>query len=199
MKPISGPILCDGCGQPASSEHIAARVHRLELATRYRPIHVGTLFVALAPPINAEQDFYNVEGVGGEPNLLLAAVGIPSEAPSAARLNEFQHQGYYLTYLSECALPFDSAADMETATFVRRSSTLIKRILFNYRPKHVAPLGTEVAFLIPILKDAGLGESLVLDDSGPLRVPARNDLLAVSRFQSLLNAKKPEASSPAVV
>ena len=41
---------CDGCGLPASPEHIAERVRRLELSTRFRPIHMGVLFVALAPP-----------------------------------------------------------------------------------------------------------------------------------------------------
>jgi hypothetical protein len=42
-----GAILCDGCGQPATPEHIAERIHRLELATRYRPIHIQVLWLIL--------------------------------------------------------------------------------------------------------------------------------------------------------
>src|SRR6267154_51513 len=34
MNLNSTMIICDGCGLPASPEHIAARVERLELATR---------------------------------------------------------------------------------------------------------------------------------------------------------------------
>src|SRR5215472_9195783 len=49
---------CDGCGLPATQEHIGARIRRLELATQYRPIHIGILFVALAPPPRPEGDFY---------------------------------------------------------------------------------------------------------------------------------------------
>jgi hypothetical protein len=49
---------CDGCGLPASPEHIAARIRRLELATRFRPLHIGILFVSPAPPLQPEDDFY---------------------------------------------------------------------------------------------------------------------------------------------
>src|ERR1700756_2828815 len=51
-------LLCDGCGLPASPEHIAARIRRLELATRFRPVHIGILFVLPAPPLKPEDDFY---------------------------------------------------------------------------------------------------------------------------------------------
>ena len=49
---------CDGCGLPASPDHIAERVQRLELSTRFRPVHVGVLFIALMPPIRPQDDFY---------------------------------------------------------------------------------------------------------------------------------------------
>src|SRR5260370_8364177 len=58
MDTNSTPILCDGCGLAASAEHIAARMERLELATRFRPIHVNVLFVALHPMPRLEDDFY---------------------------------------------------------------------------------------------------------------------------------------------
>jgi hypothetical protein len=52
-------ILCDGCGQPASEEHFARRIRRLELATRFRPIHIQILFLAEAPPPRLENYFYS--------------------------------------------------------------------------------------------------------------------------------------------
>src|SRR5216683_5747450 len=58
MDANSTPILCDGCGLAASAEHIAARMERLELATRFRPIHINVLFVALQPMPRPEDDFY---------------------------------------------------------------------------------------------------------------------------------------------
>src|SRR5437899_2234034 len=56
-KPMT-EILCDGCGIPATPEHIARRLRHLELATRFRPIHIGILFVAEAPPPRLENYFY---------------------------------------------------------------------------------------------------------------------------------------------
>jgi len=41
---------CDGCGQPASAEHIARRLQRLEWATRFRPIHIQALLLAAFRP-----------------------------------------------------------------------------------------------------------------------------------------------------
>ena len=49
---------CDGCGLPASPDHIADRLRRLELSTRFRPVHMGVLFIALMPPIRPQDDFY---------------------------------------------------------------------------------------------------------------------------------------------
>src|ERR1700676_1293099 len=52
------PIRCDGCGLPASPDHIRARVERLEWSTRFRPIHIDMLFGALEPMSRPEDDFY---------------------------------------------------------------------------------------------------------------------------------------------
>jgi len=41
---------CDGCGQPASAEHIARRLQRLEWATRFRPIHIQAPLGSICNP-----------------------------------------------------------------------------------------------------------------------------------------------------
>src|SRR3984893_2546309 len=51
----STDLRCDGCGQPASPEHIARRLQRLEWMTRFRPIHLHTLLLgAFSPLVPAE-------------------------------------------------------------------------------------------------------------------------------------------------
>jgi hypothetical protein len=211
MKPSSNPIFCDGCGQPATPEHIAARVQRLELATRFRPIHVGVLFVAMAPPVPIEGDFYDVESLSEGRDRLLTAIGIPASAknrvapsanPEAAttRLNEFQHRGHYLTYLFECPLATTSEdGGLIADQLVRRSTTLVKRIRFNYKPRHIALLGAEVAPLIQILTEAGLGELLLLDRGAPLAIPGPGNVAADARFLEALSEKAPGSSSAAMV
>ena len=48
--------------------HIRRRIERLELATRYRPIHIQTLFLALAPPEAMEDFFYSVAPPAADPS-----------------------------------------------------------------------------------------------------------------------------------
>jgi len=100
-----GAILCDGCGQPATPEHIAERIRRLELATRYRPIHIQVLFLADAPPPGIENDFYNTAATDGSGILFgwnlaerfFEALDIPSGPGNRQDcLAEFQRRGYFL-------------------------------------------------------------------------------------------------------
>src|SRR2546427_6593769 len=53
---------CDGCGQPASPEHVAKRLKRLEWATRFRPLHISVLFLGAVSP--AEDAGYLYSGAG---------------------------------------------------------------------------------------------------------------------------------------
>src|SRR5215469_16919242 len=73
----SSTILCDGCGQAATADHIARRLKRLEKMTRYRPIHVQTLLVGAVSPENDGDDLYSAEGeFRGEGADFLRALGI---------------------------------------------------------------------------------------------------------------------------
>src|SRR2546427_11492931 len=58
---ITSALVCDGCGQTASAEHIARRLQRLEWATRYRPVHIHTLFLG-AFSAHDEKDFLDAPG-----------------------------------------------------------------------------------------------------------------------------------------
>jgi hypothetical protein len=170
---------CDGCGLPASPEHIAERVLRLEQSTQFRPVHIGTLFIALAPA-NAADDFYAPARSKEFFNPFLEALEISASAGKSAteddarandlaKLAEFQRRGYFLAYLSECPLPENKETPEQT--IVRLGPTMVRRIKFNYRPKQIAPLGQELSPLVEMLNRQGLGPTLTLGGSHALPLP----------------------------
>lgn len=199
MDATSTSILCDGCELPASPEHIAARMERLELVTRFRPIHIQVLLIALDPMPRPEDEFYRPPETRHFFDSLLSALDISTPAESnaaeaaAANLLEFQRRGYYLTYLSECPLPSahstgqgaDDSAARDCIT--RLAPTLVKRIRFNYKPKHVALLGTNLSSLIEIFEQAGIARLLLLDQGKPLTVPSAGDAPSLFLFQRTVN------------
>ncbi len=277
--------MCDGCGLPASPEHIATRMERLELVTRFRPIHIHLLFVAFDPMPRLEDDFYRPPESRDFFDSFLSALNIsPDAEPRGPRLGtteispraessgrdagpamllEFQRRGYYLTYLSECPVTPEHSANVhavrrshdqdqlqrlkptegesgsaglkpgpprrsETSThgttnvevkrevtnlgiahgaadsgidgtqvsaarecISRLAPTLIKRIRFNYRPKHVVLLGTHLSSLIRVFEDAGLGPLLLLDRGTPLTVPGTGDGSSLALFRRAVNIETP--------
>ena len=183
---------CDGCGLPASPEHIAQRLRRLELSTRYRPVHIGILFVVLAPPSGAENDFYGLAVSNEFRDPFLDALEIPlfsdkvapgsdAHAADTARLAEFQRRGYYLAYLSECPLP--ETAEPAASTIAGLGPTLVRRIRFNYNPKHIVPLGQELLPLVDVIRVAGIGSVLTLDCGRVLPLPRTGDREGLELFQ----------------
>ncbi len=185
-------LACDGCGLPASPQHIAERLSRLELSTRFRPVHIGVLFVALAPSVRPEDEFYGPLESKEFTEPFLEALGIHSSTDQAspesdahaidsARLVEFQRRGYYLAYLSECPIPENE--EPTASTIARLSPTLIRRIRFNYRPKQIAPLGQELFPLVEMLRIAGIGPTLTLDQGLVLPAPRTGDRAWLDLFQ----------------
>jgi hypothetical protein len=185
-------LLCDGCGLPASPEHIAVRLRRLELCTRFRPVHIGVLFVALAPSVRPEDDFYGpaesmafsgpfLEALEIRASTEMAAPGSDAQETGSARLVEFQRRGYYMAYLSECPIPENE--EPAASTIARLCPTLIRRIRFNYKPKHIAPLGQELFPLVEMLRDAGIGTILTLDQGLALPIPRTGDRESMELFQ----------------
>src|SRR5262245_31556648 len=102
-------LICDGCGRQATAEHIATRIARLEQATRYRPIHIQTLFVADAPG----NDRRKLEDLLDELKIPAAKNEDGSEEgkPEDPRLEEFQRRGFCLAYVIEC--PIEDAQEPE--------------------------------------------------------------------------------------
>jgi len=189
METTPKNLPCDGCGLPASPEHMALRIQRLELCTQFRPIHLGILFVALAPPIRAQDDFYAPAECNEFIEPFLEALEIPSNMDKHARLAEFQRKGYYLTYLSECPIP--EKVEPAAATIARLGPTLIRRIEFNYRPKHIAPMGQELTPLAEMLKSAGIGPILTLDHELLLPIPRTGPGQWMQLFRRSVTAAAP--------
>jgi hypothetical protein len=200
MESSPNYLPCDGCGLPASPWHIAERIRRLELSTRFRPVHIGVLFVVLAPSVRPEDDFYDLANSTEFTDPLLEALDIHSSkdgsaleldasAAKAARLAEFQRRGYFLAGVSEC--PLRGNAEPVASIFARLGPPLLRRIRFNYRPKHIAPIGKELSPLIETLKVAGLAPVLLLANEQVLPVPGTGDKEQVELFRRAVTAVLP--------
>jgi hypothetical protein len=191
MNLNSTSIVCDGCGLPASPDHMAMRVERLELATRFRPIHIDVLFVALEPMPRPEDDFYGPPESRDFFDPFLSALDILPKAgklnreasgreAGISRLLEFQRRGYYLTYLSECPFVAQDGANAARECISRLAPTLIKRIRFNYKPKHIALLGTNLDSLIEVFQQAGVSPLLDFNHGAPLTIPGSGSTWSLS-------------------
>src|ERR1700731_5510069 len=84
MHASASSILCDGCGLPASPEHLAARMQLLELVTRFRPIHIHVLFVALDPMPRPQDEFFRPPESRQFFDSLLSALDVSTHAESNA-------------------------------------------------------------------------------------------------------------------
>jgi hypothetical protein len=157
---------CDGCGQPASPEHIARRLQRLEWTTRYRPVHIGTLLLAgISPQVEAE--FLYAGKFAGEAARLLEAVAIDARGKTAeVALAEFQKGGYFLTHLLEC--PIESGTgNFSSELLVHRVTAVLAKIRRSLKPKRVALISEKLEPVMERLSSADLGCPLVLDGGRP--------------------------------
>jgi hypothetical protein len=138
--------ICDGCGMEVGAEHIRARIERLELATRFRPVHIHTLLLGDAPPERAEDYFYASEKEGAE----------------------LQRTGIFLVYAVECPLEGGDAL----AAVRKAADNVVKRLKFSYKPKSIVLFTAATSELIGPLSDAGFGDHLILSDGKPFpRLP----------------------------
>ena len=160
-------ILCDGCGQEATAEHIARRLKRLEKMTRYRPIHVQALLVGAASPEKNDDDLYSAEHeFRGEGANVLRALGIVQSGRSVEEvLAGIQRQGILLTHVLECPVS-DVAAKREAMR--RRLPSILMRIRRSYKPKLVLPIGEELCEFVTQITNARLDAVIVLKLGQPL-------------------------------
>lgn len=166
--------ICDGCGERVEDEHIRRRIERLELATRFRPIHINLLLIDAAPPLRCEDFLYDPRAPLAERSAVgqwyvreLAKLVAPlthSNAQLESILAELQHRGFFLASAVECPM---SDNEKLVSAIRRLASTVVLRIQTSYRPKHVALLGEETCDLIEALRASGWGDRLILDDGAP--------------------------------
>jgi hypothetical protein len=168
-------------------------------------VHIGVLFVAWAPPLRQEDMFYAppaskeffhpfLDALEILASSEKVAPGPDAHSADSARLAEFQRRGYYLAYLSECPIPENE--ESAAATIARLGPTLIRRIRFNYKPKHIAPLGQELFPLVDMLRVAGIGPVLTLDQGLSLPTPRAGDREWVGLFQRAVATVAPRENLP---
>jgi hypothetical protein len=192
MTAHTSEILCDGCGQLASSEHIARRLQRLEWATRYRPIHLHTLLLgAISPQAPAEFLYSPEETHSGEAANLVAAAGISAAGKSADAIqSELQRRGIYLTHVLECPLDVPSSGvDFLNNALITRLPTLFTRIRRSLKPKRLAFISESLTPLIERFASAQLNCELALDDGRAFALDNSNPAAAtaaITRFQDVL-------------
>ena len=124
-----------------------------------------------------------------------------------ACLSEFQRQGFYLAEAIECptaepeldrrdfAVASSTQRDEHSELVLRRAPTVIKRIQFSYKPGHIAIISPGVASLLPLLKQAGLGDRLVLHDGRPFPFP--QDVSAANKLRAVIADLVPWAAARA--
>ncbi|MGH9736673.1 MAG: hypothetical protein ACRD8A_19050 [Candidatus Acidiferrales bacterium] len=166
--------VCDGCGKSVDEAHIRQRIERLELVTRFRPVHIGAVLIDAAPPAKAEDFFYaagrdGTRSAAGQTyfnelaRLTGARVGSANAEPELV-LAEFQRRGFFLTSAVEC--PVDDPGELRAA--IRRlAPTVLRRVQASYKPKHVVLVSPPTSELIGAFRDAGWDERLVLDAGAP--------------------------------
>ncbi len=177
--------ICDGCGAQVDEAHIRERIERLELATRFRPVHVQVLLIDATPPKHRTDFFYDSSSDRSKRSTpgqayfddlaKLAGAAPESGAPTEAVLAEFQRSGFFLTSAVECAIENQD----ELLDAVRRlAPTVALRVKTSYKPRYVALISEPTRELIRPFKEAGLGDRLILDGSAPFASPFIDGLLA---------------------
>jgi len=163
-------LTCDGCGRPASSEHIARRLQRLEWSTRFRPVHMHTLFLGAVAPLYDDEFLYSPNGrFSGEAGHLLSALRISADMKTPESVHaEVQRAGAFLTHILECPLDtdFESTSDWERLMLSRLGVVAI-RIRRSLRPKRVVPISREFGVVLKEFAKLDLGCAVCLDDGWP--------------------------------
>lgn len=178
-------VICDGCGQGTTSEHIARRLERLEQTTRYRPVHIQAVFLSAQSPESQDAFLYGAQnGFRGEAAALLDALQIDWEgrAPDAV-LSEFQRKGFFLTHLLECALDQGIASYDLPKALKERLPSALRRIRTSLKPKRLFVISKEMKAVAAGLKVTQAGAEAVLDADAPFDL---EDAGSVLRLRSAL-------------
>jgi hypothetical protein len=143
----------------AAPEHLAARLARLEQATRYRPLHIQTLLVSAFVPAEPSHFLYAADGTfEGEAAQLLSALEVSTAGKSReAVLTEFQKRGLLLTHILACPPEFSRDVESLQALLASQVQVALVRIRRSLKPKRVVVISHRLDFLMPKLNEASLG------------------------------------------
>ena len=181
--------MCDGCGQVASAEHIARRLQRLEWTTRYRPVHIHTLFLGASSP-QGEKDFLYAPGgeFQGEAAQLLDAVGISMAGKAADAVHaEFQRAGFFLTHVLECPMEGTGSNPAELQGALKaRLPAVATRVRRSLKPKRVMAVTEALSLVVEDIVGLDLGCPVLLDRGKPFRLANAGGENEVERFREAL-------------
>jgi hypothetical protein len=186
-------LLCDGCGQAASAEHVTGRLQRLEWMTRYRPVHVGTVLLGAYSPV-ADSDFLYAQTaeITGEGRHLLNAAGIIATGKTReAILTEFQRSGFLLGYVLECPLEPESRNEVALTALLRaRMPAFLARLRRSFQPKRVASISSKLDPFLAGLTESDLGCTLLNDGGKSFALDGRSPEQEIDRLRQALTATK---------
>lgn len=192
--------ICDGCGAAVDEAHIRQRIERLELATRFRPIHIQVLLLDAAPPAALEDYFYRPAANLNERSVasrmffdeLAKCTGHAAGADTSEEslLAEFQKRGYFLAYAVEC--PVASSSEL-AAAIDRMASTVVLRVNNSYKPKLLAPISRDLHPLLPLLQLKGWSDKLLLHEGEPFDDPFLGDPQGQAEFGTSLGDRLSKA------
>ena len=198
-------LMCDGCGQTGSPEHIARRLRRLEWATRYRPVHIQTLLLGGVAPSDDAGFVYAPSGeLRGEAGILLRAVGIESGRPRKAvpitasppgktveEIHaEFQAAGLFLTHILECPLESGENGAANAGDLLRKHLPAVaSRIRRSLRPKRVMLVTEMPSAVVQDILALNLGCEVILNDGKPFALGPSLTEAEVAQFRAVLDSK----------
>ena len=177
---------CDGCGQIASAEHIARRLQRLEWTTRYRPVHIQTLFLGGVPPRKDEEFLYSPNGeFRGEAAALLEVAGVSTAGKRAEAVHsEFQRAGFLLTHVLECPVENEWVSTRALSSLMeQRLAAVAVRIRRSLKPKRVVLISMALEAILEKFVALQLGRPLVLDDGKPFALDGSDMRKAADRLR----------------
>jgi hypothetical protein len=188
-------LRCDGCGILAGEEHLRRRTRRLEMATRFRPVHIGALLLFPAPPVRMEEfpyftgDDSSRRGRSAFHDTLLAAAGIP--VPEAAEaedsLARLQRVGIFMAWVVECPLD-ELGREITPASLAKEyGAELVLRIMRSYKARFILPIGALLEVLPPALQSAELSSQPLLDAGMPFDMPEAPEGRAFRALQAALS------------
>lgn len=180
-------VICDGCGQLASAEHLATRFRRLEWATRYRPVHIQTLLLgAVTPAKDAEFVYADAAEFGGEAARVLRVAGIATAGKAAEAIHhELQRAGIFVAHVLECPLEENAAGNDALAQLLaKRLPNTLTRIRRSIKPKQMALIAAELDFLLRKLTTEALGCAVILDGGRAFKLDEGDE--SVERLRAAL-------------